>query len=48
MMEGKKAESDTLNIIGTFSGNGNFTMPTGELILLSEVSGDVNGKLVKQ
>ena len=48
MMEGKKAESDTLNIIGTFSGNGNFTMPTGETVLLNEVSGDVNGKIVKQ
>jgi len=48
VMEGTKAESDTLNIVGTFSGNGNFTMPTGELILLNEVSGDVNGKLVKQ
>ena len=47
-MEGKKAESDTLNIIGTFSGNGNFTMPTGETVLLNEVSGDVNGKIVKQ
>ena len=47
-MEGKKADSDTLNIIGKFSGNGNFTMPTGELVLLTEVSGDVNGKLVKQ
>ena len=48
MMEGNKPESDTLNIVGTFSGNGNFTMPTGEQVLLNEVSGDLNGKLVKQ
>lgn len=47
-MEGKKAESDTLNILGTFNGNGNFTLPTGELVQLNEVSGDLNGKLVKQ
>ena len=48
IMEGSKPESDTLIIVGTFSGNGNFTMPTGELVLLNEVSGDVNGKLAKQ
>lgn len=48
LMEGTKAASDTLNIIGTFTGNGNFTMPTGETIMLNEVSGNVNGKLVKQ
>ena len=46
-MEGTKI-SDTLNIIGTFSGNGNFTMPTGDVMLLDEVSGDVIGKIVKQ
>lgn len=46
-MEGTKV-SDTLNIIGTFSGNGNFTMPTGDVMLLDEVSGDVIGKIVKQ
>ena len=47
-LEGTKAVSDTLNILGTFSGNGNFTMPTGELMLLNEVSGTVDGKLEKQ
>lgn len=48
MMEGRKAESDTLNIIGTFSGNGNFTLPTGDVVPLDEVSGNVSGKLGKQ
>ena len=48
LMEGTKAESDTLNIVGTFSGDGNFTAPTGDLIQLDEVSGNINGKLVKQ
>ena len=47
-LEGTKTVSDTLNIVGTFSGNGNFTMPTGELMLLNEVSGTVDGKLIKQ
>ena len=47
-LEGTKTVSDTLNIIGTFSGNGNFTMPTGELMLLNEVSGNVSGNLGKQ
>ena len=47
-LEGTKAVNDTLNIVGTFSGNGNFTLPTGDLMLLNEVSGNVNGKLVKQ
>ncbi len=47
-LEGTKALNDTLNIVGTFSGNGNFTLPTGDLMLLNEVSGNVNGKLVKQ
>ena len=46
-MEGTKAVSDTLNIIGTFSGNGNFSLPTGEVMLLDEVSGDVSGKIAK-
>ena len=46
-MEGTKV-SDTLNIVGTFSGDGNFTMPTGEPMQLDEVSGDLIGKIVKQ
>lgn len=48
MMEGRKAENDTLNIIGTFTGNGNFTLPTGDVVPLDEVSGNVSGKLGKQ
>ena len=48
VMEGTKADSDTLIIVGTFSGNGNFTMPTGDVMLLNEVSGSVDGKLRKQ
>ena len=47
-LEATKALSDTLNIVGTFSGNGNFTMPTGDVMLLNEVSGSVDGKLRKQ
>ena len=47
-LEAMKALSDTLNIVGTFSGNGNFTMPTGDVMLLNEVSGSVDGKLRKQ
>ena len=48
IMEGTKAENDTLNIVGTFTGNGNFILPTGDVVQLYEVSGDVNGKLGKQ
>lgn len=48
IMEGTKAENDTLNIVGTFTGNGNFILPTGDVVQLDEVSGDVNGKLGKQ
>lgn len=47
-LEAMKALNDTLNIVGTFSGNGNFTMPTGDVMLLNEVSGSVDGKLRKQ
>ena len=46
-MEGAKAENDTLNIVGTFSGDGTFTL-NGVEIVLNEVSGTLSGKLVKQ
>lgn len=44
-MEGAK-ESDTLNITGTFSGDGTLTF-NGVENILKEVSGNLNGKLVK-
>ena len=47
-LEATKALSDTQNIVGTFSGNGNFTLPTGDVMLLNEVSGNLDGKLRKQ
>ena len=47
-LEATQALSDTLNIVGTFSGSGNFTMPDGNVMLLNEVSGSVDGKLRKQ
>ena len=47
LMEGTKADSDTLNIVGTVSGNGNFTF-MGQETILNEVSGTLSGKLVKQ
>lgn len=46
-MEGNKPSNDTLNIIGTFSGNGTFDF-MGETQVLNEVSGTVNGILGKQ
>ena len=45
-MEGTK-ESDTLNITGTFSGDGTFTF-NGVENFLNEVSGNLSGNLVKQ
>ena len=50
-MEGTKAESDTLNIVGTFMGDGKASFPTPQgmqELILDEVSGTLNGKLVKQ
>ena len=47
LMEGTKAVSDTLNITGSFSGNGSFFFAGNETIL-DEVSGTLSGKLVKQ
>lgn len=50
-MEGTKAESDTLNIVGSFMGNGKATFPTPQgpmEQIFEEVSGTINGKLAKQ
>ena len=44
-MEGTKAVSDTLNITGTFAGNGTFTF-NGVENVLDEVSGTLAGMLV--
>jgi hypothetical protein len=46
-MEGTKAEGDTLNIVGSFSGDGVFTF-NGMENILNEVSGTLSGTLVKQ
>jgi len=47
LMEGTKAESDTLNITGTFTGDGMFSF-NGVQNNLNEVSGTLSGKLVIQ
>ena len=47
LMEGTKAVSDTLNITGSFSGNGSATI-MGQEQVFEEVSGTLSGKLVKQ
>ena len=46
-MEGKKVDSDTLNVTGDFSGNGKFIF-MGQENILEEVSGRMVGTLVKQ
>lgn len=46
-LEGYKTSSDTLNIIGTFSGNGSFEF-MGENNILDETSGTVHGILEKR
>ena len=46
-MEGKKVDSDTLNVTGNFSGNGKFIF-MGQENILDEVSGRMVGTLVKQ
>ena len=46
-MEGEKIATDSLNIAGTFTGNGTFVF-MGETNILDEVSGNVSGKLGKQ
>ena len=46
-MEGKKVDSDTLNVTGDFSGNGKFVF-MGQENILEEVSGRMVGTLVKQ
>ena len=47
VMEGTKAVSDSLNIVGTFSGNGSANI-MGQEQVFNEVSGTINGKLGKQ
>ena len=46
-MEGNKMTADSLNIAGTFTGNGTFVF-MGETNILDEVSGNMNGQLRKQ
>lgn len=46
-MEGNKIAADSLNIAGTFTGNGTFVF-MGETNILDEVSGNMNGQLRKQ
>ena len=46
-MEGTKAEGNTLNVNGNFTGNGEFFF-NGVTNILDEVSGTLSGKLVKQ
>lgn len=46
-LEGTKIEGDTLNIVGSFSGNGKAYFMNQEQVF-EEVSGTVNGKLVRQ
>lgn len=46
-MEGYKPSTDTLNIVGTFTGNGTFEI-LGETQILDEVSGTLIGELVRQ
>lgn len=45
-LEGNKPTSDSLNVVGTFSGNGMFVF-MGQMNVLDEVSGTVKGKLAK-
>ena len=45
--EGSKAASDTLNIVGSFTGKGTAEI-MGQEQIFDEVSGTLNGKLLKQ
>ena len=47
LMEGTKATSDSLFIVGTFSGDGSATF-MGQEQIFNEVSGTISGKLAKQ
>ena len=46
-LEGTKPSADSLNIIGTFTGNGTFEF-MGETQVLDEISGTLSGKLAAQ
>lgn len=46
-MEGTKNDSDTLNVIGTFSGNG-MAIFMGQELIYDEISGELSGTLIKQ
>ena len=46
-LEASKTNSDSLNVVGTFAGDGKFFFE-GQMNILDEVSGSVNGQLVKQ
>ena len=46
-MEATKSESDTLNIVGTFTGDGHASI-MGQEQVFNKVSGTINGKLAKQ
>ena len=51
ILDGTKVASDSLNVVGTFSGNGKATFPTPQGMqeqIIDEVSGTLSGKLVKQ
>ena len=46
-LEANKAEGDTLNIVGSFSGNGSASI-MGQEQVYDEVSGTISGRLLKQ
>ena len=46
-LDASKTNSDSLNVVGTFAGDGKFFFD-GQMNILDEVSGSVNGQLVKQ
>jgi hypothetical protein len=46
-LEGNKPVSDSLNIMGTFTGSGTFEL-MGETQILDEVSGNLTGKLASR
>lgn len=51
VLEGTKPTADSLNIIGSFSGNGRAVVPTPQgmqEVVCDEVSGTIGGRLLKQ